>query len=414
MTDPFKNLHYDYDKSVSLPHTLNEYNKLNSVSPSKSFNPDPRLASQDKQAFIQAHIEANQELIKQLKNNIELLFKATGLVSQVTFFPLKVLRWQCQINSESNRHHMFPLTLFPVFYNLNYNGCVSLWKGCFSVAAYYGIKLIFESVLSEFTSFEKNIEDVNKAEKLYGHSALKLLSNCLTTPIYSAVIFESVQSGISYENLGVMDLMKETWNRITGYKYNYRTRLIPIWSLILPTGVYFTAHHFLAYGFEKILYNSVQLFSHLLEDKKVGYGTDEVEEEVIEEPYLRSLSKLAGQICSLIALYPMETVVNRLIVQGTRTIIDNTDSGIGVIPINTRYDGFFDCVQTISETEGTLGFYKGIGSLALEGILCIGLLKLAKSVATRIYDSEWTTKSDNNSIKNLMTSSETLKPVTFN
>lgn len=89
-------------------------------------------------------------------------------------------------------------------------------------------------------------------------------------------------------------------------------------------------------------------------------------------------------MCALVALYPMETVINRLIVQGTRTIIDNTDSGIGVIPINTRYDGFFDCVQTISETEGTLGFYKGIGALAMEGILCFVLLKLAESVATRI------------------------------
>ena len=183
---------------------------------------------------------------------------------------------------------MFPFTLFPVCYNLNYNGCVSLWKGCFSVAAYYGIKLIFESVLSEVTSFEKNIEEMNKPEKIYGHTTLKMylsiaweyylliylvlffksrISNCLTTPIYSAVIFESVQSGISYENLGLMDLLKETWNRITGYKYNYRTRLIPIWSLVVPTGVYFTAHHFLAFGFENVLYSSIKLFTQLLDDK---------------------------------------------------------------------------------------------------------------------------------------------------
>jgi hypothetical protein len=64
-----------------------------------------------------------------------------------------------------------------------------------------------------------------------------------------------------------MDLLKETWNRITGYKYNYRTRLIPIWSLVVPTGVYFTAHHFLAFGFENVLYSSIKLFTQLLDDK---------------------------------------------------------------------------------------------------------------------------------------------------
>ena len=89
-------------------------------------------------------------------------------------------------------------------------------------------------------------------------------------------------------------------------------------------------------------------------------------------------------MCAFVALYPMETVINRLMVQGTRTIIDNTDSGVGVIPINTRYDGFFDCVQSVSQAEGSLGFYKGIGALALEAMLCVGLLKLAKSVATRV------------------------------
>jgi len=95
---------------------------------------------------------------------------------------------------------------------------------------------------------------VNKFEKIYGHLALKGLSNALTTPIYSAVIFESVQSGILYENLGLTDLLKETWNRITGYKYNYRTRLIPIWSLVLPTSVFFVAQSFLSFTLEACLH----------------------------------------------------------------------------------------------------------------------------------------------------------------
>lgn len=105
---------------------------------------------------------------------------------------------------------------------------------------------------------------------------------------------------------------------------------------------------------------------------------------VVEEPYLKSITQLTAQIGSLFVLYPIETVINRLIVQGTRTIIDNTDNGVGVIPINTRYDGFWDCLQTINDVEGIGGFYKGIGALIFETVALVCLLKAAKCVAIRV------------------------------
>ena len=95
----------------------------------------------------------------------------------------------------------------------------------------------------------------------------------------------------------------------------------------------------------------------------------------------------------------METIINRLIVQGTRTIIDNTDNGIGVIPINTRYDGFIDCLRTIEHTEGMLGFYKGVGVVLLECVLQFALLKLAKFGAYRIYDALWISRNDKSNLE---------------
>ena len=74
---------------------------------------------------------------------------------------------------------------------------------------------------------------------------------------------------------------------------------------------------------------------------------------------MNAIAQLSGNMAAVIALYPFETIINRLIIQGTRTIIDNTDIGIGVVPIITRYDGFFDCLRTIEDTEGFLGLYKG-------------------------------------------------------
>ena len=52
-------------------------------------------------------------------------------------------------------------------------------------------------------------------------------------------------------------------------------------------------------------------------------GLDQVESEVLEAPYVSAMSTLLGELGAMMALYPIETVINRLIVQGTRTIIGN-------------------------------------------------------------------------------------------
>ena len=52
-----------------------------------------------------------------------------------------------------------------------------------------------------------------------------------------------------------------------------------------------------------------------------------------------------GHLLADVLLYPLETVLHRLHLQGTRTIIDDLDSGLSVLPITTRYDGVFDCFR---------------------------------------------------------------------
>jgi len=66
--------------------------------------------------------------------------------------------------------------------------------------------------------------------------------------------------------------------------------------------------------------------------------------------------------------------------QGTRTIIDNTDTGLEVVPIMTRYDGAFDCYTTLVEEEGFWALYKGFGALLLQYALHMAILKLTRSV----------------------------------
>jgi solute carrier family 25 protein 46 len=70
--------------------------------------------------------------------------------------------------------------------------------------------------------------------------------------------------------------------------------------------------------------------------------------------------------------------------QGTRTIIDNLDSGYEVIPILTSYEGSRDCYVTTVQQEGVAGLYKGFGALILQFVAHVAVIKLTKVVLTEI------------------------------
>ena len=53
-------------------------------------------------------------------------------------------------------------------------------------------------------------------------------------------------------------------------------------------------------------------------------------------------STLIGMIVSDVVFYPFETILHRLHLQGTRTIVDNLDTGYSVLPILTNYEGNFN------------------------------------------------------------------------
>lgn len=71
-------------------------------------------------------------------------------------------------------------------------------------------------------------------------------------------------------------------------------------------------------------------------------------------------STLLSLVSTEILFYPFETILHRLQLQGTRTIIDNLDSGYSVVPILTNYEGATDCYRSTIASEGVSGLYKGI------------------------------------------------------
>lgn len=74
----------------------------------------------------------------------------------------------------------------------------------------------------------------------------------------------------------------------------------------------------------------------------------------------------------------------RLHLQGTRTIIDNLDNGLSVTPILTNFEGVFDCYETTVREEGPCGLYKGFGALLLQCLTYTSVIKLSKSIFTRV------------------------------
>ncbi|CAH8584587.1 unnamed protein product [Schistosoma turkestanicum] len=80
--------------------------------------------------------------------------------------------------------------------------------------------------------------------------------------------------------------------------------------------------------------------------------------------YTELFTGMATNFIADVILYPVETLVLRLCIQGTRTLVDSMDTGDVVVPIVSSYDGFFDALRSsLDSPVGILGLYKGFGAL---------------------------------------------------
>ena len=116
----------------------------------------------------------------------------------------------------------------------------------------------------------------------------------------------------------------------------------------------------------------------------VDYETEE-NARLFESTYASLVARTVAGFVAQMVFYPLETIVHRLHVQGVRAIIDNTDTGVGVLPINSSvyYTGFWSCLQSIEENEGGSGLYKGVGCVLLKFSLLYGGILLAHGLAKK-------------------------------
>ncbi|XP_053211404.1 mitochondrial outer membrane protein SLC25A46-like [Panonychus citri] len=277
------------------------------------------------------------------------------LSEHVIFHPLVVIRRQCQVTRFSNRYHLTPLTVIPLLYRLrSTQGSGALWKGLTSNLIVKGLYLSCQSFIAGAFGTEENL-------------ICRGLASILASPFLCSNSIEIVQSSIASETPGVFDCLKEGLTRLTHWNSN-GTRLLTFWSLCIPTAGYFILHY-------QISSNVTGLCFALSRTKQDS------------DSYKATIIKLIGNLTADIILYPLDTVIQRLYLQGTRTIIDNIDTGNTVLPVISAYEGARECFQTIVKEETTLGLYKGFGALVLQYSLHFMFLNLARSICRKIIAS---------------------------
>uniref|UniRef100_A0A670J0E8 Solute carrier family 25 member 46 n=1 Tax=Podarcis muralis TaxID=64176 RepID=A0A670J0E8_PODMU len=323
---------------------------------------------------------------------------ASLFTENVLAHPCIVLRRQCQVNYHARNYHLTPFTIVNIMYSINKaQGPRALWKGMGSTFIVQGITLGAEGIISEFTPLPRELSYKWSPKQIGGHLMLKgstskeiaalmsrneafgielsfLLTCLIAMPFYSASLIETVQSEIIRDNPGILDCLKEGIGRAMGFGVPHSKRLLPLLALAFPT----VLHGVLHYVISSIVQKLVLLLLKKENSPSLPAENSSSVQSMLDSYFPELIASFAASLCADVMLYPLETVLHRLHIQGTRTIIDNTDLGYEVLPINTQYEGMRDCINTIKREEGILGFYKGFGAVVVQYTLHVAVLQFTK------------------------------------
>jgi len=308
------------------------------------------------------------------------------LAENLACHPFIILRRQCQCHVESSRVHTTPLTLVPVFVNLyRWQGVAVLWKGIGSSLTIRGLTLGMEDCLSKVTPWPKEVDKHSSLRSVGQHLLLKAVSAAIITPFYSASLVETVQSDIASEKPGVLDVFKDGIVRLVSWSDPRCGRMLPVWVLIPPQVIHSVAHYIIT-SIVQGLWLQVMKTAHREYQRLRGAVSRDPQLSNLPglSQYQAQAASLAGHLTADALLFPLETVLHRLHLQGTRSIIDNLDTGTSVVPILTRYEGVADCFSTILQEEGFSGLFKGFGAMILQYGVHFLIIKFSSQIISQV------------------------------
>lgn len=250
------------------------------------------------------------------------------ITENIISHPFVSLRRQCQVHHNSKRYHIFPARLIPVIVSLQRRqGIGTLWKGLGSTLLVRGMSLAVEDFLTKVTPWQKEINSRTTLKQFGQHLILKSISIGIVLPFYSASLVETVQSDIASEKPGILDVFREGSARWLAWSVPAKGRMLPVWAL-LPSGI--------CIGLSKYLFSViVKGISTRILSRHIQKREEKQSARSRDLTTINSEVELASNIISLfmseILFYPFETILHRIQLQGTRTIIDNLDTGENII-----------------------------------------------------------------------------------
>uniref|UniRef100_A0A0N5CUB3 Solute carrier family 25 member 46 n=1 Tax=Thelazia callipaeda TaxID=103827 RepID=A0A0N5CUB3_THECL len=293
--------------------------------------------------------------------------------------PCTVLRRQCQVHQFAMSLHLTPFTLIPIIYKVvSSEGLRTLWKGAIGSSVLWSLSSLAEIVIADIFGFPRTYVKRGSTEKFLRHVALKTIISFSSTaialtPFIVSSFIETIksESGMGDE-IRFMDVITNGINRLRfdfiGPKDN--SKRFSLLYLSLPTACYVTSHYLITTG----IHDSIYVLAKRYVNRKPLH-----EKSIFHHYFPEIFAILTSQMLADLALYPLETIIHRLYVQGTRTLIDNLDNGVTAISITAKYSGFFDCLNAVTSREGFWSLYAGIGALGLQYILHLCLLRFIRS-----------------------------------
>ena len=304
-----------------------------------SLGPPPDLSSSSSSSAVFAH-------------NFSVVFSVVE--RDILTYPLCVLRKTCQVNQLAG-DYLSPFSALSLLNRtMSRYGVSGLTKGLPSVLMNRGLFLGMESFLRQ------------KGIGLLSFPAAHLI----VTPFYCASTIETVQSSFASESQGLLSFIRSSLSRVF-YWSQMSSRIVPIYLLVVPTIAY-----------EVLFVLSTDLLKKLYYQSGFCGRKSNSNWEILYEKLMLSIT---CKFLTNLALYPLETILHRLYIQGTRTLIDNFDNDFKVIPVISNYEGVHDCYESITVTEGCSGLYKGLGFLFLQFGLEYAAIRLLKPVLSNFF-----------------------------
>ncbi|CAI4229886.1 unnamed protein product [Auanema sp. JU1783] len=291
--------------------------------------------------------------------------------------PCTVLRRQCQVHQHARSLHLTPVTLVPVICNIvSKEGLLTLWKGSLGSAVVWGLSSVTEILIADLFGLPRQYVRNGSSEKYWRFIMLKAATFFTMTPFLISSFTETVrsESGLGGDDNRVFDVLVKGLDRLRfAAVFNARdaSKRFSVLHLAIPTVTFKTSHFII----ESALHHQFYIMA-----KRYIARKPEAEKSKFHQYLPILFARLSSSVLTDLILFPAETILHRMYIQGTRTLIDNLDTGLSAVSIPVKYNGFFDCLRSTVESEGFWALYSGIGALGMQYILHSLLQQLIRAL----------------------------------